>query len=86
MQPARATNSNNPTNGRYMKDSDHHEELKAIVAAHGLTQREVAELLSRATGDNHPPRTVRRWMNARGLKNSRSCPGWVIYILKRELA
>lgn len=66
-------------------DTDHHDELVELLEAAGLTQREAAEILSRATGDTVSLRTVQSWVNERGSAHARRCPGWAIYCLRREL-
>ncbi len=55
--------------------------LRQAIEHAGITQADVAKLLSEATGDRTDPRTVRHW-----LRGDRRCPGWVFYVLDRELA
>lgn len=66
-------------------DQINHDELAALVEEHGLTQQDVATLLGKATGDRVSLRTVQSWLNRQDGPAARRCPGWVIYVLRREL-
>ena len=68
-----------------MTSKDHRDTLNRTMKREGLNQKQVAELLSRETGDQIVERTVYHWTSARDTTNARPCPGWVIVVLKLAL-
>lgn len=66
-----------------MGGPDHSAEFRALIEKLGLTQREVAERLSKLTRDEIPERTVRGWLADAGADTKSRCPGWAVYVLKQ---
>ena len=69
-----------------MVEKDHRKQLLKIMKTNGLKHKQVAELLSRETGDFIAERTVFHWTSdPETAKTSHHVPGWILFILQTTL-
>jgi hypothetical protein len=61
---------------------ENQEALRKIINDRGLTQEQIAELLSKKTKRTVSYRAVKSWLAKPDIKSSRPCPDWPIKILK----
>ncbi len=57
------------------------EKLRIFMRVKKFTAEQVAEILSRLTGDSVSVHTVYKWVSPPDVKGARKCPGWVIRVL-----
>jgi hypothetical protein len=60
-------------------------EFRGILAEHGITQAQAADLITKETFRVVNPRTVRAWLAQKAAKTATPCPKWAIVALKKSL-
>lgn len=58
-------------------------EFREILAKHGITQAQAAELITKETNQKVSTRKVRSWLANLEAKSARSCPNWAVTALKK---
>lgn len=64
---------------------DHKLQLKELLLIHNLTQREAAALISSQSLRPCSVRAIKSWLTDVSNPSSRSCPDWVVPLLKIAL-
>jgi hypothetical protein len=60
-------------------------EFREILAKHGLTQVQAAELITNETFRVVNPRVLRAWLAKKEAKTATPCPRWAIEALKKAI-